>query len=233
MSTILQRLGAYTPPQDFEPIEIEYRLSTPPLLGYPWIFSDGLLARQLMIDLLGDDFFDLPAKSPLPIADHLRLPLATTKKVYHASAAIFDTPDMHTTTLYKRFHEADDLKTKARIRRGSGKFRDYMLKFPYSPTNTVKLYMNGNRDEIERLMVTVHHIGKKHAAGGGEVAAATIRRIDEDFSLIQDGKAARSIPAGMLATYDMGAVMRMAYRPPYWDQKNVALCVCPGGRCKL
>lgn len=25
----------------------------------------------------------------------------------------------------------------------------------------------------------------------------------------------------------------LAYKPPYWDPRNVALCVPPGARCKL
>jgi hypothetical protein len=93
--------------------------------------------------------------------------------------------------------------------------------------------MNGNFDEVARLMETVRHIGKKHAAGGGEVAEFKVSRIENDYSLTKDGLAMRSLPVEMLKSYDSGGAMLMAYQAPYWDQKNVALCVAPGCRCEL
>lgn len=233
MRDILNRLATYEPPADFRPVRVEYSLGTPLLMAFPWIFGDALLARQLMLDILGDEFYNLPAKEPLPVSKCLKLPLQKTGMVYHASASILDTDEMHTTVLYKRFHEAEDLKTKTRIRRNSGMMRDFMMKFPYSASRTVTFYMNGDLDELKRLLSSVGHLGKKHAVGGGEVSRSSISEIPEDWSILKDGVAMRSIPCSMLKDFGDIRAMRLAYTFPGWDPANVVMCVAPGGRCKI
>jgi hypothetical protein len=230
---ILEKLAAYEPPQEFVPFQIEYHLATPLMMGYPWIFGDGLLARQLMIELLGDEFYNLPAKTPLSVWKYLKLPVKQTGDIYHASASILDTDEKHTTIFYKRFHEAPDLKTKTRIRMNSGQLRNFMLKFPYSASQTVKFNFMGNEREVARLMGSIRHIGKKHAAGGGEIASMKVQRLQKDESIIKDGIAMRSIPAKMLKEMTDIHVMLMAYRFPSWDNANICLCVAPGGKCEI
>lgn len=231
--SILGRLAAYKPPTDFQPLHVEYSLATPLMMAFPWIYGDALVARLLMEEILGDDFYNLPAKDPLPVAKCLGLPIKKTDMMYHASASILDTDEMHTTVLYKRFHEAEDLKTKTRIRRNSGMMRDYMMKFPYSASKTVKFYMNGNLEELTRLLSQVRHLGKKRAVGGGQVCDFSIAPIDADYSIIKDGIAMRSIPCNMLKSFSDIRAMRLAYTFPSWDQANVTMCVAPGGRCEI
>lgn len=231
--TILDRLAAYEPPTDFQPLQVEFSLATPLMMAFPWIYGDALVARLLMEEILEDDFYNLPAKEPLPVSKHLRLPLQKTDLIYHASASILDTDEMHTTILYKRFHEAEDLKTKTRIRRNSGQMRDFMMKFPYSASRTVTFYMNGNLEELSRLLSSVRHLGKKHAVGGGEVSGFSISEIPEDWSITKDGIAMRSIPCSMLKSFSDIRAMRLAYTFPGWDQANVAMCVAPGGKCEV
>jgi hypothetical protein len=233
MKDILDRLAAYNPPSDFVPLQIEFQLATPLIMGYPWIFGDAMLARLLMEDLLGDDFYNLPAKTPLPIWQYLRLPVAKSGDIYHASASILDTDEKHTLTLYKRFHEAADLKTKSRIRMNSGMMRNFMLKFPYSASRTVKFNFLGNEKEIVRLMQNVRHLGKKREVGGGEVACMKVHRLHKDESITKDGIAMRSIPSNMLKSFADIHVILMAYRFPSWDCNNVTLCVAPGGKCEI
>ena len=204
------------------------------LMGDRWYHGDALLAVQLMHEILGDHFHDLPAKQPWPVGDWLSLPLKKTGDVYHSSVGLLDSDLLKTTTIYKRFAEDERvlLRTK-RIRKGSGKFRDFMMKLPYSTTKTVTFHMNGDIDEVKRVLSTVAHIGKKAAIGGGEVIGLQVSAIDEDRSLISDGKAAREIPCEMLKSYDLGYVMLRSYKFPYWDLGNVTECVVPGGACRL
>lgn len=241
---VVERLQAYQPPQDFEPLMVEYRVATPILMGYPYIFGDAMLARLLMEDLLGDEFYNLPAKSPLPIWNLLKLPVKRTGDIYHASCSMFDTDERHTVTLYKRFHEAADLKTKSRIRMNSGTFRNFMLKFPYKPVVVpdekgdipaygVRFFFNGDLKEIERLMSTVGHIGKKRAQGGGEVSHFFIRPMEHDWSIVKDGISMRSIPTKMLKSFGDMRCMLMAYRFPSWANENICMCVAPGGKVKI
>jgi hypothetical protein len=233
MKDILDRLAAYNPPSDFVPLQIEYQLATPLIMGYPWIFGDAFLARLLMEEILEDDFYNLPAKTPLPVWKYLRLPVARSGDIYHASASILDTDEKHTLTLYKRFHEAADLKTKSRIRMNSGQMRNYMLKFPYSASRTVKFNFLGNEKEITRLMCQVRHLGKKREVGGGEVASMKVTRLRNDESITKDGVAMRSIPSNMLKSFEDIHVILMAYRFPSWDNANICLCVAPGGKCEI
>lgn len=232
-STILGRLAAYNPPSDFVPLQVEFHLRTPLLMGYPWIFGDALLARLLMEEILGDDFYNLPAKDHLPIWKYLRLPVAKSGDIYHAGASILDTDEKHALTMHKRFHEAEDLKYRGKIKLSSGKYRSYMMKFPYSASRTVKFNFLGDAKEIARLTGNVRYLGKKRAVGGGEVSHMEVHWLERDESIIRDGVAMRSIPSGMLKDMTDIHVMQMAYRFPSWDVANVCLCVAPGGRCEI
>jgi len=204
------------------------------MMGDRWYHGDSLIAVQLMHELLGDHFHDLPAKQPWPISDWLALPLRRTGDVSHSSVGLLDNDLLKTTTLYKRFAEDDRLRLKmTKVRKGSGKFRDFMMKMPYSTTKTVTFHMNGDLGEVRRVLSTVAHLGKKAAIGGGEVVGLEVSAIDEDRSLVADGKAAREIPCEMLKSYDPSYMMRRAYKFPYWDLGNVALCIAPGGVCSL
>ena len=241
---ILARLAAYEPPRDFEPLQVEFRVATPIILGYPFIFGDAFLARLLMEDILGDAFYNLPVKSPLPIWKYLKLPVKQTGEIYHASASVFDTDERHALVIFKRFHEAQDLKTKSRIRMNSGIFRNFMLKYPYKPVIVpdttgdipaygVRIYFNGNLKEIERLLSGVRHIGKKRAMGGGEVSNFSIQPIPEDRSIISNGQAMRGIPTKMLKSFGDMRCMLMAYRFPSWANENICMCVAPGGKVDI
>lgn len=238
----IAKLEAYEPPNDFEPLMVEYRVST--ALLSPQTFGDALVARMLAEDVLGDDFYNLPAKNPIPMWKHLKLPLKKTGDVYHSSVSIFDTDARHTKTLYKRFHEADGLKSRNRVRLNSGYFRSFMIKFPFKPVVVqvddssipafgVRFFMNGNLKELEKILKNVRNLGKKRAQGGGQVASFFIKPIEDDWSLIKDGIAMRSLPVEMLSAYSMSHVMLMAYRMPYWDNANVTMCVAPGGACQM
>lgn len=239
---VLEKLAAYEPPSDFVPLQVEFHLRTPLLMGYPWVFGDALLARLLMEEILEDDFYNLPAKEPLPIWKHLNLPVARNEFrnaelgsafIYHASASILDTDEKHVVTMYKRFHEAEDLKYRGKIKLSSGKYRSYMLKFPYSASNTVRFNFLGDAKEIIRLMENVRYIGKKRAVGGGEVSHMEVHQLQKDESIVRAGVAMRSIPVAMLKEIADIHVMRMAYRFPAWDGANTCLCVAPGGKCEI
>lgn len=227
-------LRGYLPPDYFEPMEVVFELGTPMFMGDRWYHGDSLIAVQLMHEILGDHFHDLPAKQAWPVFDWLSLPLKHTGNVYHSSVGLLDSDLLKTTTIYKRFAEDERvLLTTKRIRKGSGKFRDFMMQMPYSTTKTVTFHMCGNIPEVRRVLSTVRHIGKKASIGGGEVVRLRVSAIEEDRSLISDGKAARELPCEMLRAYDPGTVMLRSYKLPYWDIRNVTECIVPGGRCVI
>lgn len=228
----MRALESYQPPSDFEPVEAVFTLRTPLIMGFPWIFGDALVARVLMEEQLGDLFYNLPAKAPLPVWKYLRLPIKQTGLIYNASCSLLDTDEKHLTTFYSRYHE-DGLESRAKVRVGSGNLRNYMLRFSYSASRTVKFYYCGDYDELDRILSSLDFIGKKGVAGGGEIAKFELNRVDEDRSVTRNCTAMRSIPLTMCKSYNISDRMKLAYRFPSWDQRNVAECVKPGGVCTV
>ncbi|MCX8207510.1 MAG: hypothetical protein N3G75_06725 [Methanothrix sp.] len=199
-----------------------------------WYHGDGLIANLLMRELLGDDYYNLPPRTPLPVAHYLRLPLRFSHLIYHSSVAIPDSDIQRVTRIYKRFEENDPvLRTKSKINRGGGYFRDSMIQIPYSVSNTMTFYMNGDIDEIRRIFEGLTAIGKKIALGGGLIRSKEYRELETDWSLVRDGIAMREIPVEMCRSYDSRYVMRRAVIFPYWSIENVRQTVVPGGRAEL
>jgi hypothetical protein len=79
----------------------------------------------------------------------------------------------------------------------------------------------------------VHPLGKKRAAGGGEVVGCSVREIDADWSLVLASRAMRSLPVEMLISYERDKATLMGFRPPYWANENVCMCAMPGSAVAL
>jgi CRISPR type IV-associated protein Csf3 len=231
---ITEQLKRYQAPHEFEPLKVIFEMTSPIMLAHPFIHLDGLILHLLYRDLLGDDYYCLPSKNPIDFSEWIKAPIKQTEDIYHASVSFFDTDTKFATTIYKRFctEYLDLLQTKKRkITRGSGFFRDYMMKMVYIPAKAVFFYVNGNRAEIERLLRHVVSIGKKTAYGFGRVKSLRIEEIDADYSIAKNGIAMRPIPVRMLS--DAETTMLLAYKPPYWDKRNVELCAFPQTIIKL
>ena len=234
MQQIFNKLKQYEPPQDFEPLKVVFRMTSPIMLGHPFIHFDSLILHLLYRDLLGDDYYCLPSKDPIDFSQYVKAPIKQTEDVYHTSVSLFDTDTKFATTIYKRFctEYLELLQTKKRkIRRGSGFFRDYMMRMIYIPAKTVYFFVNGNKPEISRLLKSMVYLGKKTAYGYGRVKSIHIESTDRDYSIIKDSKAMRPIPIRMLRDAEVKAML--AYKPPYWDKHSVELCAFPNTEVKL
>lgn len=228
-------LRGYHPPAKNVPFRVTFHMTTPISLAHPWINGDSLIAYLLMRDLLGEDFYTLPTKSPLNLPALLELPLKKSWNdpgVYHASVSLFDTDRKYLTTIYKRFdtEDLDHVTTrKSKIPRGMGFFKDCMIRLPLAPCRDVTFYYNGNLGECERLLRCVSHLGKDRDKGYGQVRGVDVEEMDEDYSLFRDGVAMRPIPYRYIR--DRGIPTRMmtlAYTLPYWWRSNAEPCIVPG-----
>lgn len=232
MRSIYRKLRGYNPPLNFEPFKVEARLGTPVLLAHPYIHGDSVLMALLMKRILGDDYYTLPAKSPIPVHNLLRLPLKQTNDVYHASVSQFDTDIIKTETVYKRFDEEhlDKVKSKIkRIRLGQGFYKSYRMNFPVIPTKTVTFYFNGNLNECKRIFEDLTALGKKTDIGYGIVRSISVEPTGEDHSFVKDGMCMRPLPNSEFKELGIPSVsQRLAWRAPYWDKKNIAMCAAPG-----
>lgn len=233
MQGIYRKLRGYNPPSHFEPFKVEVKLGTPVLLANPYIHGDAVLMVLLMKRVLGDNYYNLPSKSPIPVHNLLKLPLKQTNGVYHASVSQFDTDVIKTETVYKRFDEEhiNHVNSKIRkIRLGQGYFKSYRMNFPVIPTKTVTFYFNGNVLECERIFEDLTALGKKTDIGYGIVRSMSVESTLEDYSFVKDDRCMRPFPAKEFeGKYGIPSIaQRLAWKAPYWDKKNLAMCAAPG-----
>ena len=233
----LQKLAEYQPLEEFRPLQITFQMASPICLAHPWIAFDGLLAHLLLRKLLGDEYRAFPSKSPVDISG-LKLPIKHYKSIqgsfYHASSSVIKNNDYYATKIYKRFHERDVHFTKSttkRISKASGHFKDFMISLLYIPTEEVEFFVNGNKQEIKELLQGLPGIGKKTDIGFGFYKSVNIEEIEQDRSLISEGKAMRPLPKWILSKHQELAYL--AYSFPYWDRKKVALCAPPGTEVRI
>jgi CRISPR type IV-associated protein Csf3 len=229
-----EALAAYEVGSDHVPLRLTFRLGTPLVMGHPWIHLDGLLAHFLLRDALGQDYWLLPAKLPLPL--DIRLPLQQTGGVWHASVSCFDSNEWTTTTVYKRFEQrhAGILRRKRTksINIQSGRFRNWMIRLPCLLAREVVFHACGDPDHVGRLLRHAASLGKKAAYGFGSVLSLEVAEVPADCSLHdQDGNASRPIPVRLLEEWE--DQVPLAWRPPYWDRRNVAPCAPPGASIRL
>jgi len=232
MQAIYRKLRGYNSPSNFEPFKVEVKLGTPILLANPYIHGDAVLMALLMKRILGDEYYNLPAKSPIPVHNLLKLPLKQTNGVYHASVSQFDTDIIKTETVYKRFDEEHlgHVKSKIKkIRLGQGYFKSYRMNFPVIPTKTVTFYFNGTLGECKGIFEDLTALGKKTDIGYGIVRSMSVEPTQDDYSFVKDGTCMRPLPNSDFKDLGLPSIsQRLAWRAPYWDKKNLAMCAAPG-----
>lgn len=223
-------------PSRFRPFKVVFKLGSPVCVTTPWIHFDGFLSHLLLMDSLGEDFFITPKKknlSPYLPKNKRPLPLKKTQDIFHASASIFEPESIKATRIYKRFEEQwTERLDRKNIRIGSGYFRSYIMTQPYIPAHSVTFYAFGDMELIERLIRQyIIGVGNDFRIGFGAVRSIIIEETDRDYSIVKDRKAMRAIPIDMCVEYE--DAVPLAYTAPYWEPRNVKLCVPPGTRCRL
>ncbi|RLC84106.1 MAG: hypothetical protein DRJ03_15205 [Chloroflexi bacterium] len=236
-----QEIARSAPPlcgTEFKPFKVTFQMRTPVCVTTPWISFDGLIGHLIMIDTFGQDFFILPRKrnlTPKIARANIKrqIPIKKSGKVYHCSVSLFSPNSIHLTHIYKRFEErwAKNLDRK-KIRIGFGHFRAYAMKEVYIPAKEIIFYVNGDMKLIKQLIESyLIGLGNDIRIGFGMIEDVSFEMMEEDWSLVAKGVAMRPIPVSMCKEYDDTAYM--PYRGPYWDPRNVTLCVPPGARCRL
>ncbi len=218
----------------YEPLKITFYLSSPIALTFPWINFDSLVGRLLLMSALEEDFFLLPTKDPisrvLKDVDIPLFPIKETNGMFHSSVSIFDVNRKALEIMYKRFEDRW-AGGKKKISRGRGYYRDYMIQHIYIPTRTVIFYVCGDYEILNNLCRYVVGLGDNTRVGWGSVRTYRIEKIDEDWSIVKDGKAMRPIPEQMLEY--ASEKIALAWRSPYWDPENFEICAPPGAEVRL
>lgn len=230
---------------NFIPLKIKFKLASPVMLSYPWVFFDGLISHIQSRRVLKELFDLLPPRIPLDFVETLFLPIKKNKillktneidYIYHASASEFENPDLiATSTLYKQFGGSNAescLNSKIKkIDITRGKFKLYQLSIPINYSKSVTFYANADPKQMQLLCSNITHLGKKRAVGYGSIISYSIEKTDQDFSLIKNTKIMRTIPLEYCNEFKIKPnqenVAIMAYKPPYWDKAKFKLCTIP------
>jgi hypothetical protein len=219
-----------------EPFEIVFPMLSPVALNHPWLHLDGVLSHALNGLCRGRESYLLPTKRPIasPAAhSRFRQMLKMTQGVMHASISFF-VPDIapHSMEYFKRF-EADRFPRKRKVSLGTGYFRFWCLRQVYKPCAEVRFYGCGDIALVTELMHEITHLGNDTRIGWGSIDHNQIRinRLNEDRSLVYQGKAMRPLPARLCRRYS--DAVPLAWRPPYWAAENIELCVPPGADVEL
>lgn len=220
-------------PQTFS---LTFHMQTPIMLAHPWLAFDGILAHLINREIRGQDYYTLPSKEVVSqnfLYHGSVMPLSQTRDVFHASVAQLDVNEANVATIYKRFDERDCHKIETSVKKlqiDRGHYRAYMMKLPYIPARKIVFYCAGNLKEVLRLIQFLPGLGKKVAYGYGLFKSVSVEETETDYSLVKDGVAMRPLPCFL--GYASDEKMMLAYKSPFWDKRNVTVCVPPGAKSK-
>jgi CRISPR type IV-associated protein Csf3 len=215
----------------YEPLKIRAYLQTG-IISDQFLPLDGILYNVKVRENFGEQTITKPLESLVrEESGKTRLPFErannhTLQWYYHCSFAQWyeDMVEDHQ-TYSKRFDlkysDVIDFKGKtSRFDTKSGRFKNYFIKVYYRTASYVDWFAKGDKEELERLLKFVTHLGKKTSQGWGAVLKWEVEKIENDFSIYKDEKLIRAIPIkenGFL----------YGIRPSYWNPKHQFICKMP------
>lgn len=240
-------------PYHFEALRVTARLRTGVICD-EYLPLDGILQYQALRELLGPRDYSLPGGAigpgPMPA---FTLPLRVcylggTRREgawrWYACSFAMPQPDPMTGQSgwwmtegqdhwNKRFDQSyasliDFAGKRGRVIIEQNRYRAYHMPVFYRVAEQIQWYCVGDLKEIERLLATVTHVGKKASQGWGRVIEWQVERWPEDWSCWRENKPMRALPASEAA--ERGAMVNLRYyglRPSYYDHKNQMLVAVP------
>jgi len=175
------------------------------ILAYAWM-------RENHPELMGVD----PGKgAPVIIPDSLPIEKrGSGDDWYYACSFACFTPLKETRRYWhKRFdaHLAEEYvdfgKRRGKVNVKSAQYKNYRMPLNILLIPEITWYLVADKEEVERLLCYITHIGKKTAQGLGAVKQWIVEPIDEDLSWL------RPIP-------DENGDDFISIRPPYWYHEN-------------
>lgn len=213
----------------FEPLKITAVL-TSPYVSTDYIFFDALVSSAVWQDCMKDKAFNTPENKTDVFYIPLPLKLIGTKEPFYSASIGFPKQAIEGIS---RWRKHTDIESKKKIQIGSGEFKRYDMPMPYTSTEEIVFYANGNKAEIERLLDYIPSIGKKRTQGYGNVRKWQVEQSDHDWSIVRDGVPMRPIPISEAAPFNLKCDVEMlfAVRPPYWHRSNLTKAFMP--LCKV
>jgi CRISPR type IV-associated protein Csf3 len=218
----------YRDKYDLEPLRIRAYLRAG-VVSDKWLPLDGILLYQAHRDLLGPQDVTIPGDYTCQGVSTLPLGIVHPGRCnwyYQCSWAQWSHDVEGSDHWNKRFDSkfaslVDFGKKRGKVIIEQGKYKAYHVPIFYRAALWTEWYCVGDRKEIEHLLSTVTHIGKKGSQGWGRVAVWKIESVQEDWSAWRDGKLMRGIPPDDLK--DKSQPFNLLFygiRPSYWKKEN-------------
>lgn len=213
------------------------------LLGYRWINADGILAH-LDREAEDVDFYNLPSKQILRrecMHNYRQIGWVYGQGESDSPftiSSVYVPRHVAVATLYKRFDTAhlDVLGIrKKHVSVASGALRNWVLNFVLAYDPMVEIRLVAQRHWVEERLHSLTHVGKKRAAGYGEVGSIELTRLTSSLEVLVDDEGAlrRHVPAWAVGNASPDDLLWAVPHPPYWDRRNLCLCVRPGAKAQL
>ncbi len=118
----------------------------------------------------------------------------------------------------KRFRQGKIELTQGSPNLQMGIYREYNNPLPLLLATKMIAYAVGDRGRVQQVLQKhIRYLGKKAAYGKGKIISIEVEIIDQDYSLVKDGRAMRFLP------YENG-VRQVRVRPPYWNNFEKINC---------
>jgi CRISPR type IV-associated protein Csf3 len=230
----------------FVPLKITAHLANGYATYDPWSPTiDGPMAYFYFLHKLGPDRFYNQPEGRKHRADDAPLPLKRVKFgdrdfFFAASCPIpKGTPHEATKYYHKRFDTAHadrhvELGRRTKIQTKAGPFKSHRVPIRVLICPTVSWYAVGEPEGVRKLVEQVQFLGKRHAHGHGQVIRWEVEEIEEDWSIIKEGRLMRPVPVGFGFEEKLAKPIEehcisttIGIRPPYHHSTRRRGCLVP------
>jgi hypothetical protein len=210
-----------------EKLTITAHMKTPFITGGGYMTFDALLAG-----ILFDQLQDVEAA-------HSSVPIRCTDGLFHASAAMYEPLDQSRVAfvanmradhsldadLFPRKKNGASYRKVGRLRRRD--FGAVMNSYDSVQVESLEWHVEGDNEEIFKLINPISFIGKRRASGFGEVDRWSIEPSELDGLTGFLDEPMRPIPIERFKGDTASLKVDAAWRPAYWHPANRAICYAP------
>lgn len=194
---------------------------------------DGVIYYHAVREKMGEEIITKPMESSIRESQQIRLPfslkLTNSEAYFYSCSFAVWSPDVkedhqsYSKRFDLKYSDVIDFGKKAgKIRLSAGRYKNYHIKVYYRTATYIDWYAHGEKEEIERLLKFVTHLGKKTVQGWGAVLRWDVEDWHEDWSVrgFEDNRLMRAVPV-------KGDGFIYGVRPSYWNPKHQFPCKMP------
>jgi len=221
-------------------------LGAPVAASDPYIHLDSFVSFAAGVESVGRDGLDELEDGDEPEYWRDEMPFETYEVgdewVWATSSAGIVNPEgdgdstepkrWNTTRWRKRFdHDPEHQIKETHVNTSSGEFKNYNAALPYSATDSLTFFFEGDAERtVELIEEHVPAVGKKSSQGFGRIRDVQVTDASGavESAIYHNGRVLRSLPAKFAPTVTSGVTyQRRTVRPPYWHAANQCMAVPP------